>query len=260
MFELLGLLGVSVLGMGFVSDLWGGEDEDDTDPDPGEGDVGTVPIDAVLSAAGDAQTMAMADAGESVHDSSFPDPAPTHEGSEAADVLFSGAGDDVVLGLGGAGDDRLNGGSGADHLRGGAGDDVLEGSWGDDDLDGQAGSDTLFGGAGDDVLNGVEEGAAAPDFLNGGAGDDLLIGGMGDWLNGGTGADTFRIADSVPVVIDDYSADEDTLELIYQGDTPPLLTTQPHPGGLTLLADGMAVAELNGIDTFDVTSVRVRGE
>lgn len=170
-------------------------------------------------------------------------------GGEGKDELWGHTGDDILTGD--AGDDRLNGGDGNDILNGGHGDDTLEGSWGDDTLTGGDGHDLLNAGAGNDILDGRD---GDFDYLNGSSGDDLLIAGGGDNLNGGSGADAFRLTDKVGAHIDDFDASEDTIEIEYT-DTPPTLTTTTDAQGLTLLADGTAVAKLAGVTELDLAKV-----
>jgi hypothetical protein len=51
-------------------------------------------------------------------------------------------------------------------------------------------------------------------------------------------------------------SDDDLLVLSYDGALPDL-TTQPNATGLTLLANGEPVADLFGLDSFDVTTVQL---
>jgi Ca2+-binding RTX toxin-like protein len=99
---------------------------------------------------------------------------------------------DTLRGYGRAGNDTLFGRDDSqDVLYGNRGNDTLLGNGGDDILLGGYGSDTLYGGAGRDELIG-------------GAGNDYLIGYGGgtepefdfDFLQGGTGADTFVLGES----------------------------------------------------------------
>lgn len=124
--------------------------------------------------------------------------------AQVSKVVFNaGYGDDTlfvdaiglsvpVVAYGGQGSDLLQGGGGNDSLYGGGGDDRLAGAGGNDMLSGEAGNDKLFGNDGNDRLwggNGYDE-------LSGGAGNDLLDGGYDyftDRMEGGTGADTFRV-------------------------------------------------------------------
>ncbi|WP_273690713.1 calcium-binding protein [Ketogulonicigenium vulgare] len=170
-------------------------------------------------------------------------------GGDGDDKLYGGAGDDILLGE--AGDDLLHGGDGDDYLHGGSGDDVLHGGPGDDILVGGLGSDTLFGGAGNDILDGREPaGQATRDWLNGGAGDDRLYLGALDIGHGGTGADTFVLTAAQGAEgfaeVQDYISDDDLIEVLYDGDTPPVLTTAAGQGGVMLLADGVALAFFEG--------------
>lgn len=136
-----------------------------------------------------------------------------------------------------AGNDTLYGGGGLDSLDGGRGDDVIYASVEDTLLDGGGGLDTVSflystsgvrvelsdGGLGLwpdtspttvrlNVLRNIENvtGSSFDDFINGsrvvnqldgGPGDDHLFGwGSGDFLTGGTGADTFDVRQVVGAV------------------------------------------------------------
>ena len=172
-------------------------------------------------------------------------------GTEAGETLKGLLGDDELRGFGG--DDTLLAGAGDDTLYGGAGDDVLEGGYGDDLLIGGEGEDTLQGGWGNDTVDGRDADEAF-DYVNGGEGDDILLGGRGDYLSGGGGADTFAVETDFDGTIDDMT-DEDRLEIAYEGDTAPDLTTQVTDRGVEILADGTRVALLRGLESFDLDRV-----
>ncbi|WP_306166844.1 calcium-binding protein, partial [Yoonia sp.] len=153
---------------------------------------------------------------------------------------------------GGDGDDALNGGDGDDLLMGDSGNDTMLGSMGDDVLFGGAGADTLHGGPGNDLL--FDRGDDRVDFLNGGAGNDILMGDHGDILNGGTGADIFSLIVQNNAVVEDYDAQEDRIEIVYQGD-PPNMTTKQTDAGLILLADGEIIATFPQLFELDTGSI-----
>lgn len=163
--------------------------------------------------------------------------------SDEDTVIFSGDADDVVRT--GAGDDHLDGEDGNDRLISGDGDDTLEGGRGDDILEGGAGADVLNGHVGDDQ---------DLDYLNGGAGNDTLMGGAGDVLNGGKGADTFVLGLGDDAIVEDFNAEEDTIEITYEGNAPTL-STVPTDAGLILLADGQVVATFGNLETLDLASI-----
>jgi Ca2+-binding RTX toxin-like protein len=212
-------------------------------------------------------------------------------GGAGDDILAGGAGDDLLLGENGAdsldgggdadtlhgcmGDDTLTGGAGDDSVTGGADQDSLFGNEGDDSLDGGAGNDQLAGGAGLDNLDGgagndtiwgqSESGDDhSLDFLNGGAGDDTLVLGAGDYGNGGEGADRFALMDikagDPPMQITDFNPQEDSLVVIYDPalHPDPQLTTQTSDAGVTLLLDGVAVANLQSLDQLDLNSIALQ--
>lgn len=133
-------------------------------------------------------------------------------GMEGADVLNGGNGNDSLSGDSGgltSGNDLLYGGLGNDVLNGDGGNDALYGDQGsttdydgNDILSGGDGRDTLSGNGGNDWLSGDDGndrlyGNEGVDSLYGGAGNDRLDGGYHDpdffcdFLQGGTGADTF---------------------------------------------------------------------
>lgn len=174
-------------------------------------------------------------------------------GDDGDDIVYGYIGDDVMSG--GTGHDTLVGGDGADVIQGGTGNDQLNGGYGDDSLIGGAGRDNIQGSDGDDVIDGVTgEDVAEKDYLNGSEGNDTLIGNNGDVMSGGEGADRFEIIDGT-VSIMDY-ADDDLLVLSYEGDVP-VLTTETTSDGTTLLANGLPVASLFGVTTFDVSNVEM---
>jgi len=161
------------------------------------------------------------------------------------------------------GNDTLTGGDGADWLDGGDGDDSLGGNLGADTLIGGMGSDVMHGGEGNDLIDGIDHGGPAQmDFLNGGANDDILFGGAFDYMNGGTGADSFVLhtdqARQGAAIVQDFDAVEDTLVVYYDAQGPaPSLSLAHSDSGLTLLADGVAVAKMPGLDSLDLSQVQL---
>ncbi|ROU02856.1 calcium-binding protein [Histidinibacterium lentulum] len=190
----------------------------------------------------------------------------TLHGGRGTDLIGGGAGNDELYGHsgddsleGGEGDDRLVGGEGDDSLNGGAGNDTLEGGLGHDRLDGGAGADTLMGGAGNDTLSGGEDDVL--DWLNGGAGDDTILLGPGDVATGGGGADLFIAASDngaaeTETRVTDFDPEQDALEILHPGDTPPELTTAEEDGDTLLYADGAMIVRLSGVTGFDAGTVR----
>lgn len=168
------------------------------------------------------------------------------------DVILAGAGNDIVYAY--VGDDELQGGDGNDQLFAGAGRDLVIGGLGDDTLDGEAGNDIMLADDGNDSLIG----GFGSDFLSGGAGNDTISshrGVVGDFnreidvMNGGPGADTFRLLtdylwgtgslnpliDATHARIEDFVKGEDILDVKYgSGYT---LTTNRNYLGSALIND-----------------------
>lgn len=203
-------------------------------------------------------------------------------GMEGDDTLHGDSGNDLMLGGAGndrleacAGDDTLYGGDGSDTLIAGGGNDQMYGDAGDDAmigcddndlLFGGTGSDTLDGWAGDDTLWGNDEHADdhEVDFLNGGTGADLLHLGSGDYGNGGDGADIFQLHNYGPedaaTQITDFNATDDRLIVLYDPAVhpDPQLSSQSTAAGTTLLLDGVAVANLQGAASLDLSHIELR--
>lgn len=198
------------------------------------------------------------------------------DGGRGDDSLVGGAGDDRLMGHGdadllegGAGDDSLHGGAGDDTLAGGAGDDALSGGLGDDILSGGTGQDSLFGGWGDDTISGLEpdEGQGDDgDYLNGGGGDDLILAGQGDSVTAGEGSDRILFGDwlsaSHQAEILDFSADEDTLMVIYddQAGTEPDLGIEPDEDNAAqqhVTLNGERIALIHHVQPLDPSHLRL---
>ncbi|MDD5053687.1 MAG: calcium-binding protein, partial [Sulfuricurvum sp.] len=121
--------------------------------------------------------------------------------------LYGGGGNDYLDG--GYGDDYLEGNGGNDTLIGGGGNDILWSGEGDDRLEGGENDDILFGDTGNDLLSG----GIGSDELYGGEGDDVLMGndgygvddGVTDYLDGGTGFDTYVVGNGDIVTDSDGS-------------------------------------------------------
>ncbi len=183
------------------------------------------------------------------------------DGGDGADSLYGHIGDDSLSG--GDGDDELIGGDGADQLDGGSGDDSLLGSVGDDVLTGGAGADVLNGGDGNDMLHGSDTGSDARlDYLNGAEGDDTLYAGALDNLHGGNGSDIFAFdmdqADQGAANVEDFDAETDTLVVLYDGTMPePDLTMSVTEAGTSLLANGQAIAFVQGVQMIDLDAVQL---
>ncbi|WP_158454174.1 calcium-binding protein [Ruegeria pomeroyi] len=164
----------------------------------------------------------------------------TLQGGQADDHLEGGAGNDSITG--GAGNDVINTGTFDSRT---AGHDTAAGGDGDDEITGSNASDWLYGDAGNDTLNGGDDWITADvDYLYGGDGNDLLISGQGetqadhqhrgdqlfggagndtltggkanDYLEGGTGADSFVfLSDFGQDTIADFSTSQsgETIDL-----------------------------------------------
>lgn len=141
-------------------------------------------------------------------------------------------------------------------LNGGDGDDQMLGSLGNDTLIGGNGQDVMFGGSGDDVLDGRDDDSM--DFVNGGAGDDILIAGVGDYLNGGDGADLFSLGAETDAFVDDFDPDEDSIEVAYDAiGGEPVLRFIDGDDGVLLMADNTAVATFAGLTALDLIDVPI---
>ncbi|MEJ8562395.1 hypothetical protein QTO30_14950 [Yoonia sp. GPGPB17] len=83
------------------------------------------------------------------------------------------------------------------------------------------------------------------------------MGGAGDNLHGGTGADTFAVLADNDLIVEDFDATADVIELTYEGKVPELSTMETEDG-LVLMADGTVVAtflELADLDIHQITLV-----
>ncbi|WP_182865929.1 right-handed parallel beta-helix repeat-containing protein [Rhodopirellula sp. JC639] len=129
-------------------------------------------------------------------------------GGEGSDTIAAGAGDDLVES--GSGDDFLAGDSGNDLLYGGDGDDVIYGGEHDDWIAGEAGNDQIFGNDGNDYL----DGGKGSDLIEGGAGNDVLVAGLGigNLLRGDGGNDIITGSD------EGGEHDPDFTDSVYFGD------------------------------------------
>ncbi|MDB9448078.1 calcium-binding protein [Anabaena sp. CS-542/02] len=135
-------------------------------------------------------------------------------GSLGRNILYGGPGNDLLIVVegshnqlyGGAGNDRLivSDGGGFNRLYGEEGNNILDASSG-------TGNNQLFGGVGNDILIA----GAATDELFGGAGNDQLFAANGGILTGGSGANTFYLANSsIPsqlTIITDFKPGGDRL-------------------------------------------------
>ncbi|MEN8896017.1 MAG: calcium-binding protein [Yoonia sp.] len=260
MFAILGLIGVALSAFVISGTDFGEEakaDEPDFDPLP-EDTPPVVSVDILLDDLEEHENLA---------ELTPSDPQTPDErvfGSDAGDTIIVGDTDDFVdtqdgddTITGGAGDDTLHGGRGDDAVFGGDGDDALQGYLGNDRLIGGNGADVLFGGAGDDVLDGRDQDNSA-DFLNGSAGDDTLLAGVGDYLNGGTGADLFGLESDSNAYVEDFDPDEDRIEVTFDQDSAaPLIRFEDTDAGAILLADGTIVATFAGHAALDLANVPV---
>lgn len=132
----------ALLGLSFVFDLWGDEDD---------------PIKVT-----DEQPYFGGDNDDEI------------EGNSDDNIILAGGGGDNVSG--GAGNDLISGEAGNDNIEGNAGNDLIFGAAGDDEIAGNEGNDVMVGNGGDDILNG----GAGADTVEGGSGNDELFLGAGD--------------------------------------------------------------------------------
>ena len=144
-------------------------------------------------------------------------------GGPAADTLAGGDGDDLLEG--GGGNDTLAGGGGADTLRGGAGDDTYYVSAGDTVTErSDQGIDTVYADVSWTVGRNLEKltltgtadidaaGNGLANVLTGNEGDNWLDGkGGADTMAGGLGDDTYVVAQTRDVVIENADEGIDTV-------------------------------------------------
>ncbi|WP_415402655.1 calcium-binding protein [Tateyamaria sp. SN3-11] len=208
------------------------------------------------------------------------------QGQGGEDVLIGNEGNDAMQGRGQ--DDTVQGFSGNDWVDGNDGDDFVRGGAGNDVVIGGDGADAIFGRADDDLiiagevpgtplsnaqLDQLRDGVSLEDVLSGdlissfdleddgdadtvvgGGGDDLMIFGEGDTARGGNGEDGFAIlaesagGESGPAVIQDYTAEDDTIFVYFQSDDVPA------DSEITVADDGDdAVISLDGEELGRVT-------
>jgi Ca2+-binding RTX toxin-like protein len=160
----------SLLGLSYVFDFWGNDDDDEAEQQNVSGTeayTGTEGADNLL-------------------------------GDDADNIISGAAGNDIINGA--DGNDQLDGGTGKDTLIGGLGDDVLDGGFQDDTLNGGDGYDTLLGNGGDDTIYAGD----GDDQAEGGYGDDRVFlgdgndtygtAGLGDGNDGTAGLNTLEAA------------------------------------------------------------------
>ncbi|MEO0904151.1 MAG: hypothetical protein AAFX89_05205 [Pseudomonadota bacterium] len=80
------------------------------------------------------------------------------------------------------------------------------------------------------------------------------MGGVGDNLHGGTGADTFALLADNDLIVEDFDAGEDVIELTYEGEVPELRTVETEEG-LVLMADDTVVATFLDLTDLDVDQI-----
>ena len=85
-----------------------------------------------------------------------------------------------------------------------------------------------------------------------------MLAGVGDNLNGGTGADQFGLTIGGNAFIDDFDPDEDRISVSYdaQGDAPIVRYEDTDEGAL-LIADGQIVATFAGHAALDLAGVPI---
>lgn len=179
-------------------------------------------------------------------------------GWEGDDTIFLGDGNDVL------GFIFTNEGAGNDSIRGGNGHDII--------ID-VLGENTIRGDAGDDLIDGLDDHSdlGAGDFLIGGVGDDTIIGDSGDTLAAGPGEDELIVyvpetdEDADPAVITDFDAEDDTLRIMIETDTPKaveqydvsFVDRTDTDDETDVLVDGELVLTLQGVAPADISEVIV---
>lgn len=240
----------ALLGLSFVFDLWGDDDDEIevTGEEPYYGDdsadviTGDSDNNAILAGGGDDHVS-----GGAGNDLIFGEAGNDEiEGNDGNDVLVGNGGNDTIYGRTGA--DTVEGGSGNDELFLGAGDDesgtltgndepddalssflqvgddLVHGGQGNDQIFDRRGANALFGDAGDDYVDALDDGDVSPDTVDGGAGDDRVVVDDGDTVTGGEGDDSFIVwrfeaEDNDVVTVTDFNPETDRLSLDWKGTT-----------------------------------------
>lgn len=199
-------------------------------------------------------------------------------GGTGNDSLTAGSGDDALYGD--SGDDELYGGDGSDTLFSGAGNDTYNGGTGMDYIDFGAessaisidldagtiggaaagdvigvGIDGVFGTGFDDTISGFDhEGSSGDNYTNrfyGRAGDDIMNGrGSADYLDGGSGEDTFLITGSPgndTIVGGEGGSDQDLLDLTGIAGPVTITYSAPEAGTVVVGADTITFSEIETI-------------
>ncbi|MEI6445813.1 MAG: Calx-beta domain-containing protein, partial [Nostocales cyanobacterium ELA583] len=173
-------------------------------------------------------------------------------------TLLGTAEDDILDALTGGGNNILQGGDGNDELFAYT-NDKLFGEAGNDELHSEGnGGNALDGGDGNDIIF-----ADRNDTILGGAGDDTIFGNRGgNTLTGGTGKDTFWLANaeypSSPNIITDFNPAEDHLQIALDGITLDKLSFVAQGNDTLISADSKQLAILKNqnyeLPIFTITS------
>ena len=189
---------LALLGIVFLVDFGGGDDDTDTpeEPEAPEGDFNYLqfgPQDDDATGTQDADAMYL-DEGDDLA-----------KGGEGDDKIFLGDGQDATAELTAEGDFDPAGMEGDDFIRGGNGRDILIDS---------LGANTIYGDTGYDRMSSIDDETdqGTPDTMFGGFGNDVLFADDGDTLSGGAGDDRFQLytaAGDDPVTITDFTAGDE---------------------------------------------------
>ncbi len=171
--------------------------------------------------------------------------ADTIEGGDGNDILYGGDGNDIITG--GDGIDYIYGGDGNDTITGGIGKDVIHGDGGDDTIT-DTDDDAIYGDAGNDVITGGGDGIQT---IYGGDGNDTISFDSSTVLNsltsfkytyGGEGNDTLAITRGANFL--DGGTGDDTF------------SWDVVQGGNTVYPNGVYITDSSGNDTLSITDAQ----
>lgn len=282
----------AIIGLSFVLDVWGDDDDEQVSVN-GEGPyVGTDAAEHIVGdgadnfiiGGGGSDTIDGGGGNDRIAGASGADNVSGQSGDDfligngGNDILNGGAGNDIVEG--GYGDDQINLGDGNDQTGVSSGffdrldsayleegDDVIHGGAGDDYIWDGIGANEIFGGDGDDRILAADAATSASgveDIVDGGNGDDSIIVDDGDTVTGGAGDDIIAITryeatDADVVTVTDFNPAADTLQLLWKGTTEedPELDYTNENNGVTLSFNGVYLAFLADVNSAQLAKANI---